>query len=165
MATGYFHGMEGQPAPAWKIPLWVDGEGNRTAPVNLSDYRGKFKVVYCFQSWCQGCHLSGFPSLQRMVSALEGSDRVVFLAVQTVFEGEEANTFEKLVETQKQYGLNIPFGQDNGDASTGNISDIMYRYRTGGTPWFILIDQNDRVVFNDFQLNTENAIELLKGLQ
>ncbi|MFT6809669.1 MAG: hypothetical protein ACJA01_002907 [Saprospiraceae bacterium] len=37
----------------------------------------------------------------------------------------------------------------------------MYSYRSGGTPWFILIDQNDRVVFNDFHLNTEKAIELL----
>jgi thiol-disulfide isomerase/thioredoxin len=159
------YGIGGAKAPEWNVPIWVDGEGEKINPVKLSDYDGKFKVVYCFQSWCPGCHSLGLPSLQEMVKALEGNDKVVFLAVQTVFEGKEANTFEKMLEVQKKYNLHIPFGQDNGDASSRNISNIMYNYRTGGTPWFIFIDQENNVVFNDFHLNTEKAIEYLQTIK
>ena len=69
-----------------------------------------------------------------------------------------------MLEVQKKYALHIPFGHDVGNESTMNRSSIMYNYRTGGTPWFIFIDQNVVVVFNDFHLNTEKAIEFLKGV-
>lgn len=159
------YGIAGQTAPEWNIPIWVDGNGDKTEPVKLSDFKGKFKVVYCFQSWCPGCHSIGLPSLQQMTEALKGNDKVIFLAVQTVFEGRSSNTYEKMLEVQKKYSLKISFGQDNGDTSTKNISNIMYNYHTGGTPWFIFIDQDDNVVFNDFHLNTENAIEFLKTIK
>ena len=136
--------------------------GEKIDPIKLSDYQGKFKVIYCFQSWCPGCHRVGLPALQEMVEALKDNDKVKFFALQTVFEGEEVNTKEKMLETQKKYGLEIPFGHDVGSVETGNRSSTMYNYRTGGTPWFIFIDQNNNVVFNDFHLNVEKAIEYLK---
>ena len=70
-----------------------------------------------------------------------------------------------MLEVQKKYNLKIPFAQDNGDESTRNISNIMYNYRTGGTPWFIFIDQDDNVIFNDYHLNTEKAIEFLQTIK
>ena len=97
-----------------------------------------------------------------MTQALQRNENVVFLAIQTVFEGNHANTFERMQEIQKQYKLAIPFGHDVGNEDTRNISSTMYNYRTGGTPWFIFLDENDRVVFNDYHLNTEKAIEYLK---
>lgn len=159
------YGIAGRQAPELTKFKWVDGKGNDTRPIQLDDYQGKFIVLYCFQSWCPGCHSVGLPALKKMVDALEGNDQVVFLAIQTVFEGKAQNTFGKLKATQTQYELNIPFGQDEGDAGTGDISSVMYHYRTGGTPWFILIDQNRRVIFNDFHLNTDKAIEYLKTIQ
>ena len=30
-------------------------------------------------------------------------------------------------------------------------------------PWFLIIDPNDRVVFGDFQINADGAIELLQN--
>ncbi|MEZ5047189.1 MAG: redoxin family protein [Chitinophagaceae bacterium] len=159
------YGIEGLKAPEWNIPIWVDKNGQKTNPIKLSDFNGKFKVIYCFQSWCPGCHSIGLPSLQKMTTALQDNDKIIFLAIQTVFEGKSSNTFEKLLETQNKYNLKIPFGQDNGDANTNHISDIMYNYRTGGTPWFIFIDQNNNVVFNDFHLNTEKAIEFLQTIK
>lgn len=159
------YGIEGQKAPEWNVQRWVDGKGNPIEPIHLSDYKNKFKVVYCFQSWCPGCHSIGLPSLQAMTEALKDNDKVQFLAIQTVFEGESSNTYEKMIEVQKKYQLEIPFGQDNGDNTTQNISNIMYHYRTGGTPWFIFIDQEDRVLFNDYHLNTEKAIAFLKTIE
>ncbi len=152
--------MESQTAPELHVDQWVDQNGVPTGPVTLSDYHGKFKVLFCFQSWCPGCHSKGFPDLQMMVEALKGYDDVVFLAIQTVFEGFHANTYEKMIETQRKYGLQIPFGHDAGHKRK-SVSRIMQNYGTGGTPWFIFIDQDDQVVFADFHLDVEKAIEFL----
>ncbi len=156
------YGIEGYSAPELEVPIWIDAEGNKTTPVKLKDFEGKFKVIYCFQAWCPGCHSQGLPSLKKMAEALDGNDNVEFLAIQTVFEGAHANTFERVTEIQKEYDLKIAFGHDVGDVSTGNISSTMRNYRTGGTPWFIFIDQKGTVLFNDFHINTKKAIEFLK---
>lgn len=151
-------------APEFNVKQWIDANGKETASIKLSDFEGKFKVIYCFQSWCPGCHSKGLPDLKKMVDALEGNDKVAFLAIQTVFEGHKDNTYEKMVETQKQYDLKIPFGHDAGDDGKSK-SNIMTNYNTGGTPWFILIDKNDNVVFADFHLNPSAAIEVLNSIK
>ena len=150
-------------APEFNVKSWIDAEGNKTEQIKLADFEGKFKVIYCFQSWCPGCHSKGLPDLKKMVEALEGNNKIAFLAVQTVFEGHNENTYDKMVETQKQYDLKIPFGHDAGDDGKSR-SNIMTNYQTGGTPWFILIDKHNNVVFADFHLNVDNTIEFLKGL-
>jgi len=99
-----------------------------------------------------------------MVTALEGNNNVAFLAIQTVFEGHDTNTYDKIIETQKKYDLKIPFGHDAGDDGKSR-SNIMANYKTGGTPWFILIDNNDHIVFADFHLNVNGAIEVLKQIK
>ncbi|MDF1695277.1 MAG: redoxin domain-containing protein [Saprospiraceae bacterium] len=162
--TTQTYGIAGQFAPDFDIPQWIDAKGELSPPIKLEDYEGKFKVIYCFQAWCPGCHSIGLPSLQKMTNALKDNPNIVFLAVQTVFEGSHENTFEKIKEIQKSYALSIPFGHDIGSLESNNISNIMYKYRTGGTPWFILIDQNNRVVFNDFHLDTDKAIEYLNTI-
>ncbi len=158
------YGIAGSSAPELRVGNWIEAEGKETEAIGLKNYEGKFKVIYCFQSWCPGCHSRGLPALQEMVTALEGNSKVAFLAIQTVFEGKHANTFERMKEVQKQYDLDIPFAHDEGDSTTRNISSVMHDYKTGGTPWFILIDQNNQVVFNDYFLNTEKAIEYLKAI-
>ena len=148
-------------APEFNVNQWIDAKGNKTAQIKLSDFKGKFKVVYCFQSWCPGCHSKGLPDLKKMVEALKGNENVVFLAIQTVFEGHDVNNYEKMVETQKQYELEIPFGHDAGEDRKSR-SNIMINYQTGGTPWFLLINKHDNVVFSDFHLNADATIEFLK---
>lgn len=150
-------------APEFEVNNWIDAYGSKTEPIKLSDFKEKFKIIYCFQSWCPGCHSKGLPDLKKMVEALKSNESVAFLAVQTVFEGHDSNTFEKMVETQKQYNLMIPFGHDAGDDGK-SISNIMKNYQTGGTPWFLFIDKHDNVVFSDFHLNQVAAIELLKTM-
>lgn len=150
-------------APEFDVKDWIDASGNKTTPIKLSDFKGKFKVVYCFQSWCPGCHKKGLPDLKKMTEALEDNKNVVFLAIQTVFEGHRENTFNKIVDTQKQYNLKIPFGHDAGHDGK-STSYIMRNYQTGGTPWFLFIDKNDNVVFSDFHLNPDAAIKLLKTM-
>ena len=151
-------------APEFQVNDWVNESGNKTNPIKLSDFKGQFKVVYCFQSWCPGCHSKGLPDLKMMVDALKDNNQIVFLAVQTVFEGHHSNTYEKMIETQKKYDLKIPFGHDVGDDGKSQ-SNIMRNYQTGGTPWFLFIDKHDKVVFSDFHLNPNAAIAFLKTIQ
>jgi len=158
------YGIVGKSAPELIVEQWVDDNGENIDPFKLSDHKGKFKVIYCFQAWCPGCHSIGLPSLKKMTEALKDSDKVIFAAIQTVFEGRNANTFERMLEIQKEYDLKIPFGHDDGKGLSKNIATTMLNYKTGGTPWFILIDENDKVVFNDYHMNTDKAIEYLKNL-
>lgn len=150
-------------APEFHVNNWIDANGNKIDSVKLSDLKGQFKILYCFQSWCPGCHSKGLPDLKKMVTELQDKDTITFLAIQTVFEGHESNTYEKMVETQKQYELKIPFGHDAGDDGKSK-SNMMTNYQTGGTPWFIFIDKHDNVVFADFHLNVDAAISFLKTL-
>jgi thiol-disulfide isomerase/thioredoxin len=145
-------------APELRVEQWIDKDGNRTEPIRLADHDGKYKIIYCFQHWCPGCHSQGLPSLKKMVDAFDGNDKIAFFAVQTVFEGSHANTYEKIAKTQTKYALEIPFGHDPG---TGR-STIMQDYGTGGTPWFILINQNNEIEFADFHINADGAIQYLK---
>ncbi len=150
-------------APEFQVNQWIDAKAEHISSIKLSDFKGLFKVVYCFQSWCPGCHSKGLPDLKKMVDALKNNNNIVFLAVQTVFEGFESNTYEEMVETQKKYELKIPFGHDAGDDRKSR-SNIMTNYQTGGTPWFLFIDKHDKVVFSDFHLNPDAAIEFLKTM-
>ena len=150
-------------APEFEVNQWIDAKGKAIEPIKLSDFEGKFKIVYCFQSWCPGCHSKGLPDLKKMVEALKDNDQIIFLAIQTVFEGYEENTYQKIIDTQKQYELKIPFGHDAGHDGNSR-SNVMNNYQTGGTPWFIFIDKHDNVVFSDFHLNPDAAIAFLKTL-
>ncbi len=138
-----------QTAPELRVPLWIDGQGQSMAPLKLSDLGDGFKVIFCFQHWCPGCHSHGFPTLQKMVKALSDHG-FAFAAVQTVFEGADTNTFERLRETQLRYGLNIPFGHD---PQIGRSSSLMQDYGTRGTPWFLVIDPMGEILYSDFQLD------------
>jgi len=156
-------GIVGKTAPELRVPLWVDGTGTKMdTPPTVTGKDDQVTVLYCFQSWCPGCHSVGLPSLQKLVSTFEDNDHIQFLAIQTVFEGRGSNTYEKMLETQKKYELPIPFGHDVGDKSTRGRSATMYDYRTGGTPWFIFIDKDGKVIFNDYHLDMEKAIAFLQ---
>ena len=153
MAFGHTH----QSAPELRVPHWINGEGNETTPLTLSDLGDGHKIIYCFQHWCPRCHSFGFPALKKLVGAL--SDKGFgFAVVQTVFEGAEHNTVERLRETQEKYGLALPFGHDATQPGA-RYPTIMEDYRTGGTPWFIVIDPKGEIVFSDFRLDPDKLIE------
>ncbi len=157
-------GIKDRTAPEWDVPYWLDERGRETAPIQVTDFDGKVRVIFTFQSWCPGCHSTGFPTLQKLVKHFEGQDEVVFLSIQTAFEGERTNNKSKLKKLQKKYKLNIPFGQDQSSVNTANDPSVLYLYRTGGTPWFIVIDKEGKVVYNDFQIHSRRAIDLVEGL-
>jgi hypothetical protein len=145
-------------APELRVARWIDADGVETKPLQLADLGAGWKLLYCFQHWCEGCHAHGFPTLQRLAASL-GSSGLGIAVIQTVFEGESENTFERLRETQQRYGLALPFGHDH---VPGKHSTVMEDYQTGGTPWFIVINPNDEVVGAGFRINAARLEELVQ---
>ncbi len=80
-----------------------------------------------------------------------------FAVVQTVFEGAETNTSERLRETQLRYALKLPFGHDPAPEGE-NYPTVMADYHTRGTPWFIVINPQGEVFFNDFRLDADRFL-------
>ncbi|MGH1486474.1 MAG: peroxiredoxin family protein [Cellvibrionaceae bacterium] len=160
-------GITGQAAPELAVPYWIDGEGKETSAFSIASNKGKWVILKCFQNWCPGCHSLGFPGLQKITAALENNDKVAIAAIQTTFEGFSTNNQDALLKNQRRYELSIPFGHDEGDASAAHgdrkrMPKTMLSYRTGGTPWFVVIDPRGRVVYNHFHVDSDRLIEILK---
>lgn len=147
-------------APDFSLPQVISPDGTPAdSPLSLSKLPGQYRLLYCFQSWCPGCHSAGFPALTEIVEAMaDRPEKLSCAVIQTVFEGFGENSYEALVKTRERYPLKIPFAHDSGD---GEGSAMMKAYRSGGTPWFILIGPDGRVLFNDFKISAEG---LIKGL-
>lgn len=153
-------GILDRPAPAWHVEKWHNLPPGKQA-LDIGDYKDKVLYLYCFQSWCPGCHKHGFPTLQKMLATFEDNDDIVFVAIQTVFEGFSINTFRRAEEVGRRYDLDIPIGQSG---ENQNRSQVMSDYRTGGTPWTIIIDRNGIVRYNDFHIEASYATRLINSL-
>jgi thiol-disulfide isomerase/thioredoxin len=159
MAAASDYGIMGRLAPELKIDNWIDENGAATS-FDLARHEGKWIFLKCWQSWCPGCHSHGFPALKKISDALAGNPGIAIAGIQTVFEGHYSNTADKLREIQLRYDLRIPMGHDPGPDE--RRAQTMIDYRTGGTPWMILIDPARRVVFNDFGIDADKAIAFLE---
>jgi len=155
-------GILGDMAPPLTADFWIDAEGQPTT-FTMSELEGRWACVECFQSWCPGCHSHGLPALKRIADAFLDEPRVGVLAVQTVFEGFSVNTPDKLRATQLRYELPIKMGNDAGDPDGDHVPATMRRYRTGGTPWVVIVDPSGRVVFNDFHVDPDKFIDFLRA--
>jgi thiol-disulfide isomerase/thioredoxin len=157
-------GIVGLHAPPLENVRWIDGNGDGRSPLSLAELGQGFKILYFFQDWCAGCHAHGFPTFVTLANRLH--DKGVGLAViQTVFEGSEINTFDRLRENQQRYGLRVPFGHAAAVAALADTTpQIMAAYRSGGTPWFVVIAPDGRVVYDGFGLDADRLVQALRPL-
>ena len=81
-----------------------------------------------------------------------------------MFEGYSFNTQDKLRQNQLKYALKVPMAHATGDPDTHESPQIMRRYRSGGTPWAVIIDPAGKVAFNGFHIETAQAVSLIKEL-
>ena len=156
-----FGGLHNE-AKELRVNDWIDGDGKPLSnPLRLADLGDGYKIIYCFQHWCPGCHSRGFPTLKYLHDKLKDKG-FGFAVIQTVFEGSEVNPFDKLRVNQEQYNLKVPFGHDTpreGEPYPTFMSD----YRSGGTPWFTVIDPQGNVVYADFRLDPVRFLAALGG--
>ncbi|MCU7845607.1 MAG: TlpA family protein disulfide reductase [Candidatus Thiodiazotropha sp. (ex Monitilora ramsayi)] len=157
------YGIKGKQAPPLQVDYWIDANGQPTV-FNQQQLEGKWVYLKCFQNWCPGCHKHGFPALKKVADAFHDDDRVEVLAIQTVFEGFSSNTKESVRELQLRYELPIMMGHDPGDPKVDPHPRTMRDYRTGGTPWAIIIDPSGKVVFNGFHIDPDKFIPHLQKL-
>lgn len=155
-------GIVGLPAPPLRDVRWVDSAGEERDALDLAELGGGHRILYFFQDWCAGCHAHGFPTLVRLVAELADAN-VGFAAVQTVFEGFDVNTFERMRDNQLRYGLSIPFGHTLPDA-VWSVPAVMEDYWTGGTPWFVVIAPDGEVILDGFQLDADELVRFLRPL-
>lgn len=86
----------------------------------------------------------------------------MFLAVQTVFEGYKANTFDRGKEVLAKFKLDIPLGQDG---MPGVRSTVMRDFKTRGTPWTIIIDPEGMIRASTFHIPSAEAIKVIDGFK
>lgn len=153
-------GIQGQKAPSFGVDKWLQTNGKSS--LDIDDYKGKVLYVYGFQSWCPGCHSHGFPTLGKLSKHYKGDKEVAFVAIQTVFEGFSTNTIEAAKKIIKQYNLTMPVGHSGLD---GNRSQFMLDYKSGGTPWTVIIDKNGIVRFNNFHAKVDDIINYIDVLK
>ncbi|MFT6302797.1 MAG: thiol-disulfide isomerase/thioredoxin [Pseudomonadales bacterium] len=151
-------GIEGYKAPELTMDYWIDGEGKR-GQFSVLESKGKWVFLKCFQNWCPGCHSSGFPTLKAFSAEFFGHPKVAIAGIQTVFEGFTSNTQDAVRELQLRYDLPITMGHDPGDRETHEVPTTMRNYRTGGTPWLILINPAGVVVYNGFHVDARKLID------
>ncbi len=161
LAQGRLPGIAGRAAPSWSVTDWINLPAG-TGTLDIDDLEGKVVFVLGFQSWCPGCHSRGFPTLKQLIKEYKTADDVSFVAVQTVFEGFSTNTAQRAWATAREYKLDIPIGHDG---TAGRPSILMQRYRTGGTPWVIIVDKQGIVRFNDFHIPLNRARALIDELR
>lgn len=158
------YGILGRQAPELSLVSWINGEGQHVPEVPLSELRGKVIYLYFFQDWCPGCQSHGFPTLKILYDTLKDDPDVVLLAVQTTFEGHFTNTAEKLRKNQLKYDLPISMAHDPGIEGQ-RLPETMLKYRSGGTPWTVVINKEGQVVFNQFNIAPDQAIDLIRRLK
>ncbi len=154
-------GISGLAAPEWEVSEWFNLPDSGST-LHLRDFEDRVVYLYCFQSWCPGCHSHGFPTMKAVVESFADRPEVAFVAVQTVFEGFEVNTAQAALDTVAEFGLDIPIGHDVGPGQT--VSPLMMDYRSGGTPWTVFIDRLRRVRFNGFSITPSDAMTGLTTL-
>ena len=94
--------------------------------------------------------------MKKIVDNMQGKN-FGFAVIHTAFDDDPQNSQERIREMQIKYDLKVPFGHDpkNGEA----YPTFMQDYRTRGTPFFIVIDPNNQVIFADFSLSADKLIE------
>ena len=156
-------GIHGAQAPEFGNFVWFNKKGDKIAPVKLSDYKGKVVYLDFFQSWCPGCLRYSLPRIKVLSDKYKNNPDIQFLAVQTVFEGFSVNSQAKVMSIRNRYGLEFPMGHDDGSHAGVDGSVLMRKYRSGGTPWTVIINREGRVLFNDFHIKEENAIRIIEA--
>ena len=155
------YGIKGKLAPELSLDYWIDKDGT-PAEFSVINNRGKWILLKCFQDWCPGCHSSGFPTLKKFSDVFWDHPKVAIAGIQTVFEGFFANTQDDVRKLQVRYGLSITMGHDPGNPSEGKAPQTMRKYRTGGTPWLILIAPDGYVIFDNYHVNTDKLIAFVQ---
>ena len=98
-----------------------------------------------------------------MEESFKDEEDVVFLHLQTVFEGPESNNPERGAREAERQRVHVAVGHD-ARVDGSRLSLFMQRYGTGGTPWTTIIDRRGIVRMNRFTPERAEMKRLIKAL-
>ncbi|MDW3650687.1 MAG: TlpA disulfide reductase family protein [Bacteroidia bacterium] len=122
--------IESHIAPEWAIES-LDG----SEVPSLASFRGKFVLILIFSRGCPGCMGRAIPfslELQKNYPELQT------IAIHSRFEGPEYSNHQ-IEEVKLYFKLPYPLYKDQG-------KETYERYRAEGTPHWILLDKEGRVI-------------------
>ena len=100
--------------------------------------------------------------MQEIAAHYQNDKTVAVVTIQTTFEGFGINSREALGEIAAEYDLAIPIGHSG---SAGDPSPLMYRYKSRGTPWVVIIDKSGMIRFSNFHLEPHQSRALIEELK
>lgn len=127
-----------QLAPPWHVAQWFN-----SAPMALSDLRGKVVLLHAFQMLCPACAAQALPQMLRVHHGF-ASEPLVVIGLHTVFEHHDVQTPLALAAFLHEYRYDFPVGVDiheEGDP----LPLTMRAYAMQGTPTMLLIDTEGRL--------------------
>ena len=67
-------GIVGKAAPSWGVTEWINLPKKKTT-LDIADFKGKVVYLFCFQSWCPGCHSPSGPIIEPDSVKAAGGER------------------------------------------------------------------------------------------
>ncbi len=133
-----------QPLPNWSLESIFDD------PVpKKEDFLGKPLLILFFSLGCPGCIGRAIPFANRMV--YEHSDQLNVLGIHTNFESIEFK-LEQFKQAKSKLYIRFPFYKDK------NFDTTYLDYGAGGTPHWIFVNKNGKVVYSIFGSAVNNAL-------
>jgi hypothetical protein len=155
-------GILGKKAPDLKIKTWIDASGNPMTPPDLNNSQGKVKILFCYQPNCRGSIGVALPIIKKINEALKDNPMVNLYAIQTIFNYPYDFPPETLKDVQRELQLHMPIGYTNNriaDESLRFIND----YNIVGTPWIIIINKDNQVIYNHYYITFEEALSIVSS--
>jgi len=134
----------GQPLPEWSI----DPIAAEEIP-SVKDYLGKPLLILFFSLGCPGCLGRAIPYANRII--VENGDQLNIVGIHTNFEGIDFPT-ERFEKAKQDFYIRFPFFKDK------NYDTTFLNYGAGGTPHWILVDENGQAIYSIFGSDPNNAL-------
>lgn len=132
------------PLPSWSIESIF---GNPT-PLNR-DLLGKPTLILIFSLGCPGCLGRAIPYANRMV--YEYGNELNVIGIHSNFEGVDFNT-EQFQKAKEDFYIRFDFFKDK------NFNTTFLDYGAGGTPHWILVNEDGLLVYSIFGSDPNNAL-------
>lgn len=134
---------EGLPLPEWEL------ESIDRSPVpKVSDFRGKPLLILFYYLGCPGCKGRALPYANRIVYDDLG---IQVLGIHTRFDGPMYSD-EEILASNAEFYVRFPVFRDKDFART------YFRYEALGTPHWVLVDGEGKVVKSMFGSDPNNAL-------
>lgn len=139
---------------------WWGIENNESAL--LANNRDKVVCLLFFQTDCHYSNSEGLPILKELQEDYGDDPQVKLIALQTPFRSDDLNTLAAAKALFEEKGLKGPVGHEG---NSRKKSETYINYKVPGTPWFVVMDKQGVVRYNDSSLPIEEAREMFELLK